>query len=177
MSFQTFLPVAPFYGIAFTGGAINGPGVIQLYNPVGSGVTGVLYEITISTPSGILTSVSGPGSIRMRRASVGTMSPGGGFTEGFYQTLRPDPSYTSSSSMSFRSYNFTVNGELFLDNQAQWFGLPGQEGQDAWQPTILRQGFNTFPLFIRPGSALELQANSQGVGNQIKSTLLWTEEP
>jgi hypothetical protein len=176
ISATTFVPVAPFYGMAFTGGSVNGPGVIQLYNPTGSGVTAVIYELTLMTPSGIATSVSGPASIRMRRSNS-TMIPGLGFSYSYYQTLRPDQSFTSSSSVSFVSYNFTSNGSVFLDHKAFWIGLPAQEGLTPWQPTVIRQGSISFPMSVGPGYAVEVQANSQGISNQIKATFLWTEEP
>ena len=174
MSFSTFLPVAPFYGIAQTGGSVNSPGVVQLYNPVGSGVTVWVYEATIGTPQS-LTNPFRPPSLRMRR-STASMTRGGGFTEGIYSTMRPDPSFTSASSVSFSAWNFTSGASIFQDDQSQWFAWPTVEGQNGWQPTYVRQGNNCFPISIQAGSALEFQPNFQGVTNTIKINMLWTEE-
>ena len=174
MSWVTFVPVAPFYGVAFTGGAINAPGVVQLYNPVGSGVTIAVYEMTLQTTVGLV-NPDRPPNLRMRR-STSSMSRGPGFTEGIYTTFRPDPSYTSASSASFSAFNFPSGGSIFQDNQAQWLAWPSVEGNDGWQPTYVRQGHNNFPLTIQPGTALEFQPNYQGTTNIIKVALLWTEE-
>ena len=177
MSLSTYLPIAPFYGIAYTGGVINGPGLIQLLNPSGSGVTAAVYEIALLMPVTLLNAFQ-PASVRVRRAtSFMTRGTGVGAEDGFYTTFRPDYSFTSASSCSFSSYNFTSGGSIFLDNQSFWWGLPNGEGNDAWQPTVIRPGFNGFPLTLQPGTALEIQANAQGVGNKIKATVLWTEEP
>ena len=175
MSFQTYLPVAPFSGMAHTGGSVNSPGVIQLYNPVGSGVTGWVYEISILTPSG-LTCDFRPASVRMRR-TTDPLTRGGGSSDGIYTTMRPDPSYTSNSSLTFTSFSFTSAASIFQDNQAQWFALPRAEGQNGWQPTYVRPGYDCFPISIQPGSALEFQPNFQGTTNFIKTLILWTEEP
>jgi len=175
VSFQTFLPVAPFYGIAFTGGAINAPGIVQLYNPSGSGVTAWVYEMTIQTPIGLV-NPDRPPNLRMRR-STATMQRGLGYTEGTYTTMRPDPSYTSASSVSFTAFNFPSGASIFQDNVSQWLGWVVAEGQDGQQPTYIRQGHNAFPMSVQPGTAIEFQPNYQGTTNIVKVSLLWTEEP
>lgn len=175
MSFSTFLPVAPFYGIAATGGSINAPGVVQMHNPTGSGVTVVVYETTIQTTLSLVNPFRPP-ALRMRRTTT-PLVRGGGFTEGTYLTMRPDPSYTSASSVSFSAFNFPSGASIFQDNDAQWFGCPSAEGQDGTQPTYIRQGNNCFPVTVQPGSALEFQPNFQGTTNIVKVSLLWTEEP
>ena len=176
MSLSTYLPIAPFYGIGFTPGVVTGPGVIQLLNPSGSGITAVVYEITLMTPIELQNAFQ-PASVRVRRAVTSVMTRGAGASESIYTTFRPDYSFTSASSCSFTAFNFTSNGSIFLDNQSFWWGLPPAEGNQGWQPTVIRPGFNGFPLTLQPGSALEVQANAQGVGNKIKATVLWTEEP
>lgn len=174
MSFSTFVPVAPFYGTAQTGGSVNSPGVIQLYNPASSGVTVWVYETTIGIPSGLVATFRPP-NLRMRR-STASMTRGGGFTEGIARVMRPDPSYTSASSVSFTCWNFTSGASIFQDNDAQWFGWPGVEGQNGWQPTYIRQGNNCFPVSLQPGTSLEFQPNEQGITNIVHTCLLWTEE-
>jgi hypothetical protein len=173
MSLSTFLPVAPFYGIAQTGGAINAPGVVQLYNPPGSGVTAVIYEMTVQTPIGLVNATRPP-NIRMRR-STATMQRGLGFTEGIYSVIRPDPSYTSASSVSFTAFNFPSGASVFQDDVAQWLGFTCAEGQDGWAPTYVRLGHNAFPVTVQPSTAVEFQPNYQGVTNIITVTMLWSE--
>lgn len=168
------VPVAPFYGIAYTGGAINAPGIVQLYNPVGSGMTLAVYEMTLQTTLGLVNPVRPP-NLRMRRSTT-TSTRGPGYTEGIYTVFRPDPSYTSATSASFGAFNFPTGSIIFQDTAAQWLAWPAAEGQDGWQPTYVRQGHNCFPMTVHPGTAIEFQPNFQGTTNIIKVSLLWTEE-
>lgn len=159
------LPVSPCMGTVLSNGSDTSPCVLQLYNPVSSGKSLLVYELYVHSANGA--------KIFVRRNSGSTMTSGSGATIFTPTLIHLDESDTTTIKASMRGFDFTTSS-LFTETGSHWWGDLAIEGNDGWQPTAIRMAGN-FPWSLATGHALEIISANTGSTNTVTMTAVWDE--
>lgn len=170
-------PVSPIYAEVLTPGSTNGGPIVQLENPLGSGVNLRVYEL------GLAGGGSDQPSAGAMNSMVRTTTPftlGGGGTQKIANAFRLDETDATAIAGVLRGMNFTNNGigdtlaAMGDETKAQWLGLPSRESTDHRTPHWDRMP-GGFPWTVVPGSALALAYLVQGSGTDMRGYACWDE--
>lgn len=157
-----YTPRSPMHGGATTNGSVNGAPTVQLLNPAGSGVLLKVLELYLC--------VTGSGKVFVRRTGSPVQVAGAGSTVVSANVVRRDGRSITGFFGQLKASNFTSPATIFTNAQCFWYDFT--EGR--YQPTaIIRPG--SFPLVIRPGSALEIAATTNGAGVRVGAYMVWDE--
>lgn len=161
-----FLPTSPFIGHVLTPGAASTPPFIHLFNPSASGILLTIYELWVVNAS------SGAIGIRARRTATPLSLHGGGETIVAASPLRLDEQNVVGVISEFAGTN--VPASTFTEASAQWSTKLGAEGGGAVQPTPVRPPL-AFPWIVKPGSALEVEGDTNGTTSKLRVIAVWDE--
>jgi hypothetical protein len=153
---------SPIWSQVETPGSLNGPSMIHLLNPIGSGKVIKLRHLRVYLSVGLI--------CKVRRTSSPVDLAGAGATLANDLPLHMDERDVTSIVGELRGTNFP-NGQTFSIAESQWvFTMEnGSLGQIVFDSL-------DFSETINAGSAVEIVSASNGAGQVMRAFAIWDEE-
>lgn len=165
MASDLIIPVSAIHGMVNTAGdATHGP-FIQLLNPGGSGVNVRLYEIRVGS-----TISAGTSRFRMARRTS-PLTFGGTTTTGLVS--RRDELDATAIAATLKGCT-AIAGTLPTEAESFWFDRVPGDGSAPYAETPIIVPLS-FPLTLKPGTALEFFNPDAAAANLARLYAVWDE--